>query len=97
MTRARQASRATAAAEPRRRVQRMLEQQLQHVDSPTLAATVVQQAHAAAHGTSEAEQVQRASQVPGGGVARIERAAQGRSATARLAAILVEVAGVHPP
>ena len=92
MTRMRQTGQATLAAEPQRRIQYTLEQQLQYVSSPTLAAAVVQQAHDAAHGTSEAEQVQRASQVPGGGLQRIERATQGRSAAARLAAVLVEVA-----
>jgi len=92
MTRTRPASQAAAPAEPGRRVQHTLEQQLRHVSSPRLAAAVVQQVHDAAHGTSEAEQVQRASQVPGGGLQRIERATQGRSASARLAAVLVEVA-----
>jgi undecaprenyl-diphosphatase len=73
-------------------VRSILEKQLAGVDSPDLAAKVVQQAREAARGVSEASQAEAVSRAPGSAVMRVARAGRGRSTPARIAAMLVETA-----
>ncbi len=76
----------------RDRVRRMLEQHLAAIDSPALAAAVVQRTRELTNGVSEADRATRATRGAGSAVSSIEAARRTRSAPTGLAAVLVETA-----
>lgn len=82
----------TRSGHVRDRVRGILEQQLVAVDSPRVAAAVMQRTRAATEGASEADRADAAKRTPRSALASIEAARRARSAPVRLATVLVETA-----
>ncbi len=76
----------------RARVRSILEQQLAAIDSPTLAAAIVQRTRELTKGVSEADRATTATRGAGSAVSSIQTAGRTRSTPTRLPAVLVETA-----
>ena len=82
----------TGSGQVRDRVRSILEQQLAAVDSPKVAAAIVQRTREATNRVSEADRAAAAKRAPGSALASIGGAGRARSVPVRVAAVLVETA-----